>query len=131
MAGTNRTVIYLDTHIVAWLYAGLTEKLTERARKAIEDSEIYIGQTVRPELQYLYEIGWLKERPGKIINYLSRAINLQTSNMSLQEIMDRALSISWTRDVFDRIPAAEAAATESGFITADSNIRTNLKYAIW
>jgi len=131
MAGTNRTVIYLDTHIVAWLYAGLTEKLTERARKAIEDSEIYIGQMVRLELQYLYEIGRLKERPGKIINYLSRAINLQTSNMSLQEIMDRALSISWTRDVFDRILAAEAAATECGFITADTNIRTNLKYAIW
>ena len=131
MAGTNRTVIYLDTHIVAWLYAGLTERLTERARKAIEDSEIYIGQTVRLELLYLYEIGRLKERPGKIINYLSRAINLQTSNMSLQEIMDRALSISWTRDVFDRILAAEAAATECGFITADTNIRTNLKYAIW
>jgi PIN domain nuclease of toxin-antitoxin system len=131
MAGANRTVIYLDTHIVAWLYAGLTEKLTERARKAIEDSEIYIGQMVRLELQYLYEIGRLKERPGKIINYLSRAINLQTSNMSLQEIMDRALSISWTRDVFDRILAAEAAATECGFITADSNMRTNLKYAIW
>jgi PIN domain nuclease of toxin-antitoxin system len=131
MAGTKRTVVYLDTHIVAWLYEGLTEKLTERARKAIEDSELYIGQMVRLELQYLYEIGRLKERPGKIINYLSRAINLQTSNMSLQEIMDRASSISWTRDVFDRILVAEAAATASGFITADSNIRTNLKYTIW
>ena len=48
--------IYLDTHVVAWLYSGLTDKLTDLAKTLINDNEVYISAIVRLELQYLYEI---------------------------------------------------------------------------
>ena len=37
MGRSEQSVVYLDTHIVAWLYSGLTEKLTENAKKAIDN----------------------------------------------------------------------------------------------
>ncbi|WP_230458629.1 PIN domain-containing protein [Microcystis aeruginosa] len=50
-------MIYLDTHIVVWLYAGLTAKLSDCAKHLINENELYISPIVRLELQYLYEIG--------------------------------------------------------------------------
>jgi len=67
-------VIYLDTHIVVWLYAGLTEKLTEPAKSAIETSQVLISQMVRLELQYLYEIERIKVGPSTILNSLAHAM---------------------------------------------------------
>ncbi len=49
-------MIYLDTHVVVWLYSGLTDKLSELAKSIINENEVYISATVRLELQYLYEI---------------------------------------------------------------------------
>jgi PIN domain nuclease of toxin-antitoxin system len=82
MGRGKQAVVYLDTHIVVWLYAGLTEKLTKNAKKEIDDC----------------------------------------SDCPLDEIIDEALKIDWTRDIFDRLLTAEAQAKGSGFITADENI---------
>lgn len=131
MGRSKQAVVYLDTHIVVWLYAGLTEKLTENAKKEIDDCHVLISQMVRLELQYLYEIGRVRVKPSKIIKSLSKSIDLKISDCPLNEIIDEALKIDWTRDVFDRLLTAEAQAKGSGFITADENIRVNLKQAIW
>ena len=48
-------MIYLDTHVVVWLYAGLTEKFSDPTRELINSHEITISPIVRLELQYLYE----------------------------------------------------------------------------
>ena len=50
-------MIFLDTHIIVWLYAGLVEELTVEVIQAIETHELYISEVVRLELQYLFEIG--------------------------------------------------------------------------
>jgi len=121
----------LDTHIAVWLYSGLTEKLTENAKKAIDDCDVLISKMVRLELQYLFEIGRIKVQPAKIIKSLSKSINLKISDRSLSEIIDEASKIDWTRDVFDRLLTAEAIANESGFITADEDVRVNFKQAVW
>ena len=131
MGRSEQSIVYLDTHIVAWLYAGLTEKLTENAKKAIDNCDVQISQVVRLELQYLFEIGRIKTTPATLIKSLSRSIDLRLSDCPLKEIIDESLKIDWTRDVFDRLLAAEAAAKGAGFITADADIRTNLKQAIW
>lgn len=52
-------MIYLDTHVVVWLYAGLTAKLSDLAKLLINKHELYISPIVRLELQYLYEIDGL------------------------------------------------------------------------
>jgi len=124
-------MIYLDTHIVIWLYAGLTQKLSENAKRSIENFDILISQMVRLELQYLFEIGRVKVTPSKIIKELSRSINLKISDSPLSEIIEEALTIDWTRDVFDRLLTAEAKMQKSDFITADENIRANYNQAIW
>lgn len=131
MGRGKQSIVYLDTHIVVWLYAGLTEKLTENAKKAINDREVLISQMVRLELQYLFEVGRIKAKPSSMIKSLSKSIDLRISDCPLSEIIDEALKIKWTRDVFDRLLVAEAATKRVGFITADEHIKTNLKQAIW
>jgi PIN domain nuclease of toxin-antitoxin system len=131
MARGKQSIVYLDTHIVVWLYAGLTEKLTENAKRAINDREVLISQMVRLELQHLFEIGRIKAKPSNMIKSLSKSIDLGISDCPLSEIIDEALKIKWTRDVFDRLLVAEATTKGVGFITADEDIKTNLKQAIW
>jgi PIN domain nuclease of toxin-antitoxin system len=131
MARQQQSLVYLDTHIVVWLFAGLTEKLSENAKREIEERDVYISQMVRLELQYLYEIGRIKVKPHVILKNLSKAINLKVSNAPVGEIIDEALKIDWTRDVFDRLLIAEARVKGSSFITADESIRHNFKKAVW
>ena len=131
MGRNKQSLIYIDTHIVVWLYAGLTHKLTEVAKKSIENFDILISQMVRLELKYLFEIGRITATPPEIIKDLSKSINLKTSDCSLREIINEALKIDWTRDIFDRLLTAEAKIQKSGFITADEIIRVNYRHAIW
>ena len=49
-------MIYIDTHIVVWLYAGQVEKLSDQAKDLLNDNEIQISPIVRLELQYLNDI---------------------------------------------------------------------------
>jgi len=131
MGRSNEAVIYLDTHIVVWLYAGLTDKFTDIAKNAIDGCDVLISQFIRLELQYLFEITRIKVKPETILKDLSRGINLKVTNYPLDRIIEEALKIDWTRDVFDRLLVAEAVARGSGFITADKTILSNLGLAIW
>jgi PIN domain nuclease of toxin-antitoxin system len=131
MGRADQPVVYLDTHIVVWLYAGLTEKLTDSAKNTIDGCEVLISQFIRLELQYLFEIARIKVKPEIIIKDLSKTINLKASDYPLDRIIEEALKIDWTRDIFDRLLTAEAAARGSGFITADENILSHLRHAIW
>ena len=63
MARNRETIVYLDTHVVVWLYAGLLDKITDAAKQAIDESDLFISQLVRLELQYLYEIGRISAEP--------------------------------------------------------------------
>ena len=131
MARNQPSVIFLDTHIVAWLYAGLVDKISEAAKQAIEDHDLLISPMVLLELQYLFEIGRITAKPDTMIKNLFTAIGLKISETPLQLIIEAALKINWTRDVFDRLLSAEAMVAGGGFITADENIKSNLKLAIW
>jgi len=43
-------VIHLDTHVVAWLYAGPTDILPAAARRAIDEHELLVSPMVVLEL---------------------------------------------------------------------------------
>jgi PIN domain nuclease of toxin-antitoxin system len=131
MARNKPSVVFLDTHIAVWLYARLIEKISQTAKQAIEANDLLISPMVRLELQYLFEIGRITVKPDTIIKNLFAAIGLKVSETPLQQIIEEALKISWTRDVFDRLLSAEATVIGGGFITADENIKSNLKLAIW
>jgi PIN domain nuclease of toxin-antitoxin system len=131
MARNRQPVVFLDTHIAVWLYAGLVEKISDNAKQAIDSCDVLISPLVRLELQYLYEIGRITVKPDTIIKALFKAIGLKISETSLQQIIDEALKIRWTRDVFDRLLSAEAKLLGEGLITADETIRSNLNLAVW
>ncbi|MBD2604190.1 PIN domain-containing protein [Scytonema hofmannii FACHB-248] len=124
-------MIYLDTHVVAWLYSGLTDKLTEKAKNLINDNEIYISAIVRLELQYLYEIKRLTDESDLIIAQLSEQIGLKICNKDFKDIISIALTITWTRDPFDRIITANALLNNNILLSKDQNILNNYLYAKW
>ncbi len=90
-----------------------------------------VSPLVKLELQYLFEIGRITFKPDTIIKNLFAAIGLTVSETPLQQVIEEALKINWTRDVFDRMLSAETMVTGGGFITADEKIKSNLKPAIW
>ncbi len=122
---------YLDTHVVAWLYAGEIALLSPRAVKLINTGELGISPMVTLELQYLREIGRLTVRPHAIIQGLTARIGLQVCEGTFSAVVDAALEQTWTRDPFDRMIVAQAALTKSMLITKDQTIRRHYRLARW
>lgn len=124
-------MIYLDTHVVVWLYGGLTNKLSEVAKSLINEEEIYISPVVRLELQYLYEIGRITIVGDVILNDLSSRIGLTICNHNFNSIITQALTINWTRDPFDRLIVAHALLNHDILISKDHHILAHYDHAKW
>ena len=62
---------------------------------------------------------------------LRRSIGLQVSDVSLAELVQAAVGLSWTHDPFDRLIAAHAIVADAPLVTADETIRANLPLATW
>lgn len=115
-------MIFLDTHVVVWLYAGLTEKLSDKAIRNIEDHQVLISQMVRFEIQYLHEFGRLTVEPDPILKSLEKSIGLRTSEMNAVRVFDCAIKHVWTRGIFDRMITAEAESLSLPLMTKNSKI---------
>jgi len=124
-------LIYLDTHIVVWLYAGKVEKLSGLAKELINDHEVFISPVVRLELQYLFEIQRVTDEANEIVFDLSDRIGLKMCDKSFNTIVSSSLALSWTRDPFDRIIVANATVNRNILVTKDQNILENYEKAMW
>ncbi len=124
-------MIYLDTHVVVWLYAGLIEKFSEAVKALINDHELYISPIVRLELGYLQEIGRVTTESETIIADLSQRIGLKVSDEDFNLIVTQALPLSWTRDPFDRLIVAQAARGDHVLLSKDQIILTHYPHARW
>jgi PIN domain nuclease of toxin-antitoxin system len=124
-------LIYLDTHLVVWLYAGLTSKLSDRAKHLINEHELYISPMVRLELQYLYEIGRITEKSDDILLDLVNRLNLKICQTDFNLIINQSLIINWTRDPFDRLIVSNASVDNHILLTKDNWILTHYKNAVW
>jgi PIN domain nuclease of toxin-antitoxin system len=122
-------LIYLDTHIVVWLYAGLTNFFSQEIRELINRSDIQISPIVRLELQYLYEINRIADQPDAMISDLSNRLGLQVDKETFDTIVGRALAVSWTRDPFDRLIVANAGLNNHILLTKDRTILANYPFA--
>ena len=45
-------MIYLDTHVAVWLYAGTVKKMGQQVKDLINAHDVVISPAVRLELQY-------------------------------------------------------------------------------
>jgi PIN domain nuclease of toxin-antitoxin system len=125
------SVVYLDTHVLAWLYAGRVDLLSEEAGSAIDRSSLLISPMAQLELQYLYEIGRVKESSEEVCEDLRVRLDLKICPHPFSDIAQRALGQDWTRDPFDRLITAHASLRSAPLITKDSTIRQNYGMAIW
>ena len=124
-------MIYLDTHVVVWLYAGLAEKFSEPIHRLINDDEVCISPIVRLELQYLHEVQRVTDDEQEIVSDLADRIGLRVCSEPFDRIVTRALAYSWTRDPFDRLIVAQAALHDNFLVSKDSTILANYSYARW
>src|SRR3989338_6114144 len=99
-------MIYLDTHLVLWIYADSLELISKEALQALEENELYVSPIVGLELQYLKEVNKIKKSPSEIIEALHKESNLKICTKDFYSIIKESLSMHWTRDPFDRIIVA-------------------------
>jgi PIN domain nuclease of toxin-antitoxin system len=116
---------FLDTHIVVWLFQRSLELLSPRSIKAIEDNDMYISPIVSLELEYLYEIGRIRDDSKTIIEYLKEKIGLNIDNAGFEGVINAALKEKWTRDPFDRIIVSHSKYRKAYLISKDERIAEN------
>jgi len=113
------------------LYEGADRRIPAAARQLLETNEPFISPVVELELTYLYEVGRVTEPPTAPLGALGRSIGLRTADVSAAALTRTAADLSWTRDPFDRLIAAQAVVAGSPLITADRTILSNLPLATW
>ena len=124
-------VIYLDTHVVGWMFAGRTDLLPEKVRNLLEDRQILISPAVKLELQYPFEIRRTAEPAKQVVEALGREVGLKVCDLPFPRVVEIALEQSWTRDPFDRLIASHAMLGEAPLVTKDGNIREHYPRAVW
>lgn len=124
--------LYLDTHVLVWLYQDGAARLTELGAKAIDTaSRLLVSPMVELELAYLHEIGRITCPAAAILDTLRRDLDLESCKLPFASVVGAALQQSWTRDPFDRLIVAQAAHGAAPLLTADRNILGHYSRAFW
>ena len=123
--------MYLDTHVVAWLYAGKVGLFPRRAVRELDRQELLVSPMVVLELQYLFELQRVTEPASEVVGDLQRRVGLRICQHPFPEVAQAALDQTWTRDPFDRIIVAQASLESQPLLTKDAKIRDHYAKATW
>jgi PIN domain nuclease of toxin-antitoxin system len=124
-------VTRLDTHVVAWLYAGEVERFTPSVRQLLDEETLVISPIVQLELTNLHEIGRLSVGGSDVVADLRERVGLTLSEQPLTAVVAAAAGLSWTRDPFDRLIVGDAMAANSALVTKDDTILSHCSLARW
>ncbi len=116
---------------MSWLYEGADRRIPAAVRRLIESNEPFVSPIVELELTYLHEVGRVTEPAAAPLTALRRTIGLQVADESLAAMAQAATNLTWTRDPFDRMIAAQAVVADAPLVTADGTILDNLSLATW
>jgi PIN domain nuclease of toxin-antitoxin system len=97
---------------------------------SLDINDIRISPVVILELEYLYEIGRVRENSSIVIDYLSNKLDLEIDDCSFSDVIKFSVRESWTRDPFDRIIVAHARSKDAFLISKDSNMKKYYKKII-
>lgn len=124
--------LYLDTHVLVWLYQDGAARLTPAGAQAIDTvPRLLMSPIVELELTYLREIGRIQVDAGAIMDVLRRDLDIETCKLAFASVVGAALDQTWTRDPFDRLIVAQAAHGKAPLLTADRNILNHYPAAFW
>ena len=124
-------MIHLDTHVVVWLYAGDTHRLSPGAQRLLRAHRPLVSPMVRVELALLHEIGRLSVPAGEVLDALRMECDLGTAESSFDRVAARASTLTWTRDPFDRLIAAHALCDDLPLLTRDATLLAHCGVATW
>jgi PIN domain nuclease of toxin-antitoxin system len=124
-------LIYLDTHVVAWIFAGRIDLLPSRVRSLLDEHDLLISPAVELELQYLHEIQRTAKPARQVMEALGREVGLEICDLPFSRVVETALDQSWTRDPFDRLIVSQAVLRGATLITRDQAILDNYPAATW
>jgi PIN domain nuclease of toxin-antitoxin system len=116
---------------VGWLYEGADRRIPGAVRELLDTEEPFVSPLVELELTYLYEVGKVTEPATAPLAALRKTVGLQVADASFAAVAQAAAEISWTRDPFDRMIAAQAIVADVPLVTADRTILANLPLATW
>lgn len=123
-------MIHLDTHVVGFLYAGLSV-IPKKTMDLLDTDDLGVSPMVVLELEYLFEVGKISQPSHVYISDLSDRIGLVVLSDSFGGVVSQAVLEKWTRDPFDRIITAHARLNNSRLVTRDRTIRKHYSHAIW
>ena len=83
------------------------------------------------ELDFLKEIGRLRDTSSFIYDELNRRINVRICDRKFEDVVRMSSNFTWTRDPFDRIIVAYAALNEDRLISRDRGILDHYRFASW
>lgn len=121
----------LDTHILVWLHAGLTEQFTPGALALIESHDLAASPPSMLELDYLHEVGRIDGGADVVIPSLQETVGLRVLDVGAQRLFTAARDLGWTRDPFDRLIAAHSIATGQPMLTRDRLLLEHVPTAVW
>jgi PIN domain nuclease of toxin-antitoxin system len=124
-------MIYVDTHVLLWLIDGEINNFSKKAALLLDKEQLAISPIVILELKFLEEIGKIAGDLTKLQEIIEIELGISIEDRSVSKLTMQALSLSWTRDPFDRMIVAQAALDRAKLITRDRNILKHYQNAVW
>ncbi len=123
--------LYLDTHVLIWLYEGALQRFSQRALQLLETSDLLVSPMAVLEMRFLFEIDRITVDASAILTYLQNSIDVQLCQIPFPRVIIHSLEFNWTRDPFDRLILAQAIAGGGLLLTKDRTILTHSTAALW
>ena len=125
-------IAYLDTNVVVWLAQGNLTRISPKAQRVLEETDLLISPMVLIELEYLYEVNRIKLPSRAVQLKIEHEIGVRVCDLSFPSVANVVIDEKWTRDPFDRIIVAQAKANGLAFlISADEEIGKHYPRAVW
>jgi PIN domain nuclease of toxin-antitoxin system len=124
-------MIFLDTHVVVWLYADPQRLVPSAVQDRLNAEQPALSPFVQLELQYLYEVGKVSVPAATVVGELAPRLEMLLTDPSAAQLCQAAVGMDWTRDPFDRLISAQATMSATTLVTKDRTIRRNLPLAWW